>query len=119
MDPRTSKPDRPDFDTAFAAFMTATQDMLNKHYADRFSGSKPPTLTAEAGRKYIRIVSNDASGFSRSVFCFVAKDDGAILMAAGWKAPARHARGSIYVNHGQDALTPYGAKYLNGFKTAA
>jgi hypothetical protein len=101
----------PDFNTALDAFVKATQQMLHDHYERNFTRVWAPKLTIERGQKNVRIVANDQGG-SRSVFCFVRIADGAILKAAGWKAPAKHARGSIYVNQGQDALTPYGAAYL-------
>ena len=101
----------PDFNAALDTFVRTTQQMLHDFYERNFTRVFAPKLTIERGNKNVRIVSNDQSG-SRSVFCFVRIADGAILKAAGWKAPAKHARGSIYVNAGQDALTPYGAAYL-------
>jgi hypothetical protein len=38
--------------------------------------------------------------------------DGAILKSASWASPAKHARGSIYVNAGQDGVNEYGAHYI-------
>jgi hypothetical protein len=102
----------PDFNAALDAFVKATQQALIDHYERNYTRVWAPRLTVERGLKNVRIVANDNSGSSRSVFCFVRIADGAILKAAGWKAPAKHARGSIYVNAGQDAVGIYGANYL-------
>ena len=99
-----------DFNSALKTFVETTQARLVADYARQYSNVTAPTLTVERGIKNVRIVS--ASLNSRSVFCFVRIADGAVLKADGWKKPAKHARGSIYVNHGQDAVTTYGANYL-------
>jgi hypothetical protein len=68
-------------------------------------------LSAEIGRKYIRIIST--SGGSRSAYCFIDMK-GNILKAASWKAPAKHSRGSVFdadYSWGK-ALGRYGAAYL-------
>jgi hypothetical protein len=50
----------------------------------------------EAGSKYVKVVSISGGG-SRSVHCFVEKENGNIWRAASWKAPARnHIRGNVY-----------------------
>lgn len=68
-------------------------------------------LTAEYGRKYIRIVIEQYS--SRSVYCFLDYA-GNIYKAASWKAPAKHVRGTVFMpDYGWGkALGPYGAAYL-------
>ena len=104
-------PTTPDFATALDAFIRTTQQMLHDEYTRQYSRVFAPTLIAERGSKNVRIVAERRPG-DRYVFCFVRIADGAVLKAAGWKAPAKHARGSIYVNAGQDAVTAYGAKYL-------
>lgn len=62
----------------------------------------------ERGVKNARIVTGPAG--NRSVFCFVRLEDGAILKAAGWKAPAKGVRGNIA--NGAADVTEYGAAYL-------
>ena len=57
-------------------------------------------LSLKVGRKFIKVVNDN------SVWGFVAKVDGVhkgvpmlkgdILKAAGWRAPAKHSRGSIF-----------------------
>jgi hypothetical protein len=68
-------------------------------------------VTAEPGRKYIKLVV--ASSGSRSVYCFIDME-GNIYKAASWKAPAKHIRGSVFdesYSWGR-ALGMYGAAYL-------
>lgn len=49
---------------------------------------------AEYGVKQVRIVIRDQT--SRSVYCFIDLSNGDILKAAGYKAPAKGKRGSIW-----------------------
>lgn len=74
------------------------------------------TIEAEVGSKYARIVKGEMNratglpGSSRSAFCFVDMETGAILKADGWKRPAKHARGNIA--NGAADVGPYGAAYM-------
>ncbi len=95
--------------TQRAEVLTAVQrflDMANarpatvKGFAAEHVGQY--TYTADAtGRKYIRIVheyvmpGQQASGRGRSVHCFIDAETGDLLKAAGWKAPAKGARGNL------------------------
>ena len=72
------------------------QKSIRLKMIDEFNGS----LDVRSGRKFDKIVSNG------SVWGFVAKDDGVhkgiphkmgdVFKAAGWRAPAKWARGSIF-----------------------
>lgn len=95
---------------ALDAFVNDLQARSDARYAREFPNLTAPTFTVMPGSKNARIVCSD--GVSRYVFCFVRIEDGAILKAAGWKAPAKHARGSIFVNLGRDAVGDYGANYI-------
>lgn len=73
--------------------------------------NSPVKLTAECGRKYVKIVIEDYG--QRSVYCFL-DHDGNIYKAASWRAPAKHIRGSVFdpdYSWGR-ALGPYGVAYL-------
>lgn len=70
------------------------------------------TITAEPGRRYIRIVKADADGTSRSVHSFLDKTTGNILKAESWKKPAKHARGNLLVEGWEGSFGPHGANYL-------
>ena len=47
------------------------------------------------GSKYFKVEM--LSHGSRSVYCFINKRNGEILKSAGWRAPAKGARGSVLV----------------------
>lgn len=52
------------------------------------------TVSVMRGRRYVRVVKD--WGGQRTVHSFVQIDNGDVLKAEGWKAPAMHARGNIY-----------------------
>ena len=47
------------------------------------------------GSKYFKVEMNTRG--SRSVYCFINKRNGEILKSAGWRAPAKGARGSVLI----------------------
>lgn len=47
------------------------------------------------GSKYYKVIMNSRG--SRSVYAFVNKSNGDILKPAGWKSPAKSARGSVLI----------------------
>lgn len=64
------------------------------------------------GVKYIRIVREGLG--SKSVHCFIDASNGDVLKAAGWKAPAKGARGNIFdAKCGVGRMGPYGPEYNN------
>lgn len=73
--------------------------------------------------KWCRINTADHNGQGRSVYCFICLQDGQtktlgkltagdIHKAAGWKAPAKHARGSVFSADFDNCAGPYGIAYL-------
>lgn len=76
-------------------------------------------INVEVGVKYARLVQTGTHGnSSRSAYAFIDLTNGDILKSAGWKAPAKHARGNIRVGDASNwfngALTAHGARYLKG-----
>lgn len=69
-------------------------------------------ISTEIGRRYIRIVRTHVASGNRSAWGFVDMKDGSILKAAGWKVPAKHARGSIFNANPLENVDQYGPKYL-------
>lgn len=65
------------------------------------------TRSIDWGRKYAKVVRGGGG-----VYCFVDRKTGDVLKAASWKAPAKHARGSIYAADPLAGVGPYGAAYL-------
>jgi hypothetical protein len=88
------------FDHALKSFLNALWSAFEVQNAQMVEWSKSSGKpyyeypTVDAGNKYLRIVRTSAG--SRSVCCFVEKSTGDILKAAGWKAPAKGARASIF-----------------------
>ena len=69
------------------------------------------------GPKYARLVVTRPCGApGGSVYCFIDMTNGNLLKAAGWKTPAKGARGNIRVGTSADwfngALTANGAAYM-------
>ena len=73
-------------------------------------------LSLKVGRKFIKVVEGNR------VWGFVAKVDGVhkglpmlkgdILKAAGWRAPAKHSRGSIFDSEMHKSFSWTGPNYL-------
>ena len=104
-----------DFDTALATFITGCQETVDRYHEHMGYGDiNAVEITLDPnGRRYKRIVRSDVNGSSRSVHCFVDTTNGDVLKAAGWKSPAKHARGNIFDDHnGLSRMGPYGPEYL-------
>ena len=101
-----------DFETALTGFLAASQAIVNAHYAAHLQNLMPPALVAEPGRRYVRIACQDSRNGGRYAWAFVDQTNGDILLAAGWKAPAKHARGNIYAKNPVASIGPHGPAYL-------
>lgn len=93
-----------------------------EHYSKmNFTFEPPPTHRADyISDKWCKIVQICSTG--ERVYAFVALQDyttktlgsvktGDIHKPAGWKVPAKHARGSVFGNP-RECLNYYGPKYL-------
>lgn len=99
---------REGFQEAFETYVKVVQEVYDTYFRNSFPGMKPPVVEVEPkGRRYKKVVTDD--GNQRWVHSFVEIETGYIFKPASWKAPAKHARGSIFVNEGRDALTPQGS----------
>ncbi len=95
----------------FLSFLASVQSMSDAYMSKNFPTLTRPTYTIDDGNRYIRVVCNDSG---RRVYCFVDKKSGDVLKAAGWKAPAKGARGNIFdESNGCSRITPYGMQYNN------
>lgn len=101
-----------DFAPALSAFVALAQAKIDAGFAGL--ASYHPTLSIDPrGRRYARIVRTDGNKGSRSVHCFVDRTNGNVLKAAGWKGPAKHARGNIFnADGGSSGVSQYGGTYL-------
>jgi len=104
------------------SYVRKLQEHTNRYHAEKFPNLTPDTIKVSYGQTYARVYKDD--GHSRSVHSFVALKDvnnreikalaGDILMAAGWKKPAKHPRGSVYNTEQLQGVGVHGAKYLVG-----
>ena len=76
-------------------FILKMNELYRHHYIEKNFTFAPPTFSYSIGKKNIKVIMTDVSG-SASVYCFIEKDTGNILKAAGWNAPAKGTRGSIW-----------------------
>lgn len=102
-----------------AAFVIAISNKVLDTQMDKFPNCSANwyIIDVEVGVKYARLVQAGTNGNdSRSAYAFIDLTNGDILKTAGWKAPAKHARGNIRIGDASNwfngALTVYGARYL-------
>lgn len=96
------------FDEALAEFCEKTRQAHQDAW-DRGAPSVQNTKGVECmhGKKYVRVVSTESLGTSRSAICFIDKE-GNIWKPSSWKAPAKNfPRGNIF-NLENHQFPPYG-----------
>lgn len=69
------------------------------------------TLELMFNTKYARIAAVGDDGH-RSAWGFIDMSNGDVLMSAGWKAPAKHARGNIFTHTPAQCCSWTGPNYL-------
>lgn len=105
--------DQEKFDSALRVFVEGCQNIHTDYMARHYPNQTPDEIRVRLGMRYAKIVRVDARNESRSVHCFVDRTNGDVLLAAGWKAPAKHARGNIFdEHHGLGKMGQYGPAYL-------
>ena len=92
------------FETALDSFQALMQATIQEHYDRNGFTLAPPTITVTRGKRYAKLIAEeyrpDGSRLTGSVRAFVDTTSGDILMPAGAKAPAKHARGNIFDGDG-------------------
>jgi len=95
--------------------------MIDTYMSNSFPTLNRVVLEIEEGNKFIKVVRVDNQ---RCVYAFVAKSSfttktfgtvnaGEIYKPATYKAPAKHARGSILdASNGMSRMNVYGPEYL-------
>ncbi len=111
----------PDVVARLPLFVQAIQAATDLYFATHLKSLKPDVVEAPVlvNTRYARIIKLGGDhepylgGRSKSVWGFVDLSNGDILKAAGWKGPAKHARGNI-LKEDFDAAnwTLYGPHYL-------
>lgn len=110
------------------AFVKRADEVTAAHWqAMNYTFSPPPTHRADyISDKWVRVVvveERNGKPCDSSVYCFICLQDGQtkalgilkagdIHKAAGWKAPAKHARGSVFQADFGNCLTAHGIVYL-------
>ena len=104
-----------EFDVAIDRLLDKIQEDYDK-WGSRTGIDKKLNLKLNKGRKFIKVIEGNR------VWGFVAKVDGThkglpmakgdILKAAGWRAPAKHSRGSIFDSEMHKSFSWTGPNYL-------
>ncbi len=101
------------FDIALRVFVEGCQNIHTDYMARESGNVAPDEISFTVGKRYIRVVRKRVDGTQGSVHCFVDTTNGDVLKAAGWSAPAKHARGNIFDEHdGLKNMNEYGPAYL-------
>lgn len=103
-----------EFTDALKLYIEGQQHLINEYWKQMgFTYAPPDRVETEEGKRYVRVVRQDARGSSRSAMAFVDKTTGDVFKAASWKAPAKHARGNIFDEYnGLKTATAHGPAYL-------
>jgi hypothetical protein len=92
----------PDFEVKLASYVEGCERIYSRHL-----GRPCPKFGVDRLQKRIRIISE------HSAHSFVDIETGDVLKAAGWKVPAKHARGNIFdESNGLKHIGPFGPAYL-------
>ena len=102
----------PEFEKAAQEWMKTVQNKLNDRYMKDGYANQTPSLSFDKGRVYWRVVANRPTGGGRYSYAFLDTRNGDVLKSAGWKAPAKGARGNIF--HGGLGVGVYGGNYKRG-----
>lgn len=93
-------------------FIEGAQAKIDDYYAKHYKNLKPSTLSVSYGKRYAKVIDHMCNG-QRSAWAFIDLTTGDILKSASWKAPAKHARGTVLTEtHGVEFVGPYGPAYL-------
>ncbi len=102
-----------DLTAAMDTFIKGCQRIHTAHMERHYPNVTPDSIYPVQGKRYFKIVRARTDGTSKSVHCFVDTRNGDVLKAAGWSAPAKHARGNVFDEHnGLGAMDEYGPAYL-------
>ncbi len=109
----------------FKSWLAGCQKIVEDYFKKSYPTLSIPVLRLEPGEKYCRVVIHDSPGSAGSAWAFVALVEsntkalgkvlpGDVLKCAGYKTPARHARGNIFdQDNGLKHIDAYGPAYLN------
>jgi len=114
-----------ELDERVGKYVDGCQQLITNHYVKRQFDLVPPRLDGIKGQRYIRVVSTPrvpvnygksveiVDGPGTMVHSFIDITTGDVLKAAGWKSPAKHARGNVFDEHnGLGSMSAYGPAHL-------
>jgi len=118
-----------DLKERIAEFVKVADQVAAEYWEQmKYTFAKPPQHRADfISDKWVRVVTLDVPHEGepkvQSVYAFIALQDGHtktlgtlkagdIHKPAGFKAPAKHARGNVFADDFRKALTPNGIVYL-------
>ena len=84
------------FTRALARYLADLTAMAEAERLERYPNNLPKSYTAMEGKRYLRIVGADVGGPSRWAHSFIDRKNGDVYKPAGWKGPAKGARGNIF-----------------------
>ena len=104
----------------FQAWLTVANKVLEDHRKLHYVTLPKETLKPNEGERYIKIsrISENVDPQTgrpivSSAYGFIDRTNGDVLMAASWRAPAKHARGNIFQpDNGLACVGPYGIAYM-------
>jgi len=95
------------FEECFESFFEGCVKKNADYMKQWFPNNHKDQFSWKRGKRYIKVIR------SGSVHCFVDTQNGDVLKAAGWNAPAKHARGNIFNDdNGLNCMHEFGAAYL-------
>lgn len=102
-----------DFNTALAGFLTMAQGLIDDNCKQN-GFVMNDELIAKHGPRYVKIIRRRKGNTLGSAHCFIVKENGNVLKAASWSAPAKGVRSNIYAaDFGASGMGPYGTVYHN------
>lgn len=89
-------------------FVDFVQNLVNA-YTTKMGFTRTRIYLHTMGSRYAKIARDCGQV---GVYGFIDLTNGDILMSATWKAPAKHARGSLHNKKSWTCAGPYGIAYL-------
>lgn len=102
------------FEEMLSNYVYFIQNRMNEYFDSNDFSWEPDTIEAmKPGPKFVRVIKIDGLNGGKSVHSFVEIETGNVFKAAGWKAPAKHARANIYKYESlRKGVNHFGAAYL-------
>ena len=121
LSPQTPTPKEPttnglSFDEAMDSLLEKIQENYASRYGENHKPSKKLDLSLKPGRKFVKVIEGSSVWGFVSLVNGTHKDSpifvGDIMKAAGWNAPAKHSRGSIFDAEMHKSFSWTGPNYL-------